>query len=213
MKKLGSVKRYIFIGIIIMAITIVTNVGTGKKEETKPEKEVVSGKAIVVEDGIVPKKDEPVEAPANPEESPEAEEEADDEFMLQYPVGGQIIKEFSEGKLIYSETLKDYRIHNGVDIKSEILGKVIASESGIVESVKNDVLMGITVTIDHENGIKTIYSNLSSMDMVSEGDRVEKSQVINGVGDTSLIETGQEPHIHFEILVDGVYVNPRDYIV
>ena len=41
----------------------------------------------------------------------------------------------------------------------------------------------------------------------------KKGEIINGAGDTSLIETGQETHIHFEMFIDGKYVNPRDYII
>lgn len=205
MKKINNIKRYVYIGAIIMLCMLATSINTGKEEKKAPEKEITSGKAIVVEE---PKEEETKKEPEKTEKAPEK-----NEFIPQYPVGGEIIKEFSEGKLIYSETLKDYRVHNGVDIKAEMLEKVTASEDGVVEQVKNDALMGITVIIDHQNGVKTVYSNLSSTDMVKEGDTVKKGQVINGVGDTSLIETGQETHIHFEIIVDGMYVNPRDYIV
>ena len=200
-----NIKRYIYVGTIIALCMLATSINTGKEEEKPPQKEVVSGKAVVVEEV---KKEEDKKEPEKTEEKPKK-----NEFIPQYPVGGEIIKEFSEGKLVYSETLKDYRVHNGVDIKAEMLEKVTASEDGVVEQVKNDALMGITIVIDHQNGVKTVYSNLSSEDMVKEGDTVKKGQVINGVGDTSLIETGQETHIHFEMIVDGMYVNPRDYIV
>jgi murein DD-endopeptidase MepM/ murein hydrolase activator NlpD len=100
-----------------------------------------------------------------------------------------------------------------VDINATILERVMAAEDGVIESVRNDSLMGITVVIDHLNGVKTVYSNLSSMDMVTEGELVKKGEVINGAGDTALIETGQETHIHFEMIVDGKYVNPKDYII
>lgn len=208
MKKYRSIKRYVYIGTIIVICMLATSITAGKKEEKKPEKEVVSGKAVVVEDI---KKEEPQKETSSIEKEEKKPEKK--EFIPQYPTGGEIIKEFSDGKLVYSETLKDYRVHNGVDIKAEILAKVTASEAGVVEQVKNDPLMGITIVIDHQNGVKTVYSNLSSMDMVKEGDQVKKGQVINGVGDTSLIETGQEPHIHFEMMIDGICVDPQDYIV
>lgn len=208
MKKLKSIKRYIYMGAIILVCMLATSINTGKKQEELPEKEVTSGKVTVIEDI---KQEEIKREPEKKEEIQKEPEKK--EFTPQYPVGGQIIKAFSEGKLVYSETLKDYRVHNGADIKAQILEKVVASEDGVVESVKNDALMGITIVIDHENGVKTVYSNLSSVDMVKEGDKVKKGQVISGVGDTSLIETGQETHIHFEMLIDGIYVNPEDYIV
>ena len=205
MKKININKRLVYMVIIIAICLSATSVSDRKTEEKKPEKEVVSGKAVVVENEMEIEEKEPVKA-----ETTVAEEKRP--FTPQYPTGGEIIKEFSDGILVYSETLKDYRVHNGVDIKAKILDKVYASEDGVVESVRNDSLMGITVVIDHQNGIKTVYANLSSMDMVSEGENVKKGEIIYGVGDTSLIETGQETHIHFEMLVDGKYVNPREYI-
>ena len=205
MKFLKGKKRYIYVGLIIAVCMLATSKPAGKEERKVQPKEVTSGKAVVVEEV---KEEIKAEKPKEKQK-----EEPKKEFVPQYPTGGKIIKEFSEGKLVYSETLKDYRVHNGVDIKADILEKVVASEEGIVEKVKNDALMGITIIIDHKNGVKTVYSNLSSTDMVKEGDIVKKGQVINGFGDTSLIETGQEPHIHFEMLVDGKYVNPADYIV
>lgn len=208
MKFLREKKRYIYVGLTIILCMLATSKTTGKEEQKTQPKEVTSGKAVVVEEVKEEVKNETEKPKKKTKEEPKK-----NEFIPQYPVGGKIIKEFSEGKLVYSETLKDYRVHNGLDIKAEILEKVVASEEGIVEKVKNDALMGITIIIDHQNGVKTVYSNLSSTEMVKEGDRVKKGQVINGVGDTSLIETGQESHIHFEMLVDGKYVNPKDYIV
>ncbi len=204
MKKNRIHKRFIYMAIIIAICLSATSVSDRKSEEKEPEKEVVSGKAVVVENEM---KIEDKEL-----EKEETAVEAEQPFTPQYPTGGEIIKEFSDGMLVYSETLRDYRVHNGVDIKAKILDKVYASEKGVVESVRNDALMGITVVIDHENGFKTVYANLSSMDMVSEGERVKKGEIINGVGDTSLIETGQESHIHFEMIKDGKSVNPKDYI-
>lgn len=207
MKKIKINRRLVYVAIIIALCFSATSVSDKKQREKAPEKEVVSGKAIVVE--------EEKQKEAEKTESPEKEELVKEEktFMPQYPISGEIIKEFSDGVLVYSETLKDYRVHNGVDIKATILERVMAAEDGVIESVRNDSLMGITVVIDHQNGVKTVYSNLSSMDMVTEGELVKKGEVINGAGDTALIETGQETHIHFEMIVDGKYVNPRDYIV
>ena len=209
MKNIRINKRFIYVIIIIALCFSATSVSERKVKEKETEKEVVSGKAIVVEE--VKHKEAEKQEIELPEET-EVVNEAK-AFMPQYPISGEIIKEFSDGVLVYSETLKDYRVHNGVDIKAVILEKVTAAEDGVIESVRNDALMGITVVIDHQNGVKTVYANLSSMDMVSEGEFVKKGEVINGAGDTALIETGQETHIHFEMIVDGKDVNPRDYIV
>ncbi|MBQ2897052.1 MAG: M23 family metallopeptidase [Clostridia bacterium] len=139
----------------------------------------------------------------------EIEEQTDDGFTV--PVEGDILNAFSGNDLVYSVTLKEYRVHKGIDIKAPILSKVYATANGVVESIKKDSLMGISMIIDHQNGFKSVYSNLSSTDMVKQGQSVKKGEIINGVGDTALIETGIDAHLHFELIKDGVQVNPEEY--
>lgn len=141
--------------------------------------------------------------------STKTEVEEDEGFAM--PVSGEILNKFSGNELVYSETLKEYRTHKGIDIKSPILSQVKATSSGVVESVKKDGLMGITIVIDHQNGFKSVYSNLSTDEMVAKGDIVKQGDIISGVGDTALIETGLEGHLHFELIKDGKQVNPEEY--
>ena len=47
--------------------------------------------------------------------------------------------------------------------------------------------------------------------MVKQGQTVKKGEIINGVGDTALIETGIDAHLHFELIKDGIQVNPEEY--
>ena len=119
---------------------------------------------------------------------------------------------FSGDSLIFSETMQDFRKHGGVDIKSAILEKVRSAEAGVIKEIKTDRSLGITIVIDHENGFESVYANLSTAEMVRAGDRVEKGVIISGVGDTASTETGEEAHLHFELLKDGKAVNPEDYI-
>lgn len=141
--------------------------------------------------------------------STKTEVEEDEGFIM--PVIGEMLNKFSGNELVYSETLKEYRTHKGIDIKSPILSQVKATSSGVVESVKKDGLMGITIVIDHQNGFKSVYSNLSTNEMVTKGDIVKQGDIISGVGDTALIETGLEGHLHFELIKDGIQVNPEEY--
>jgi len=155
---------------------------------------------------------EPQETTAQEEASVAEVEEEEYVFELSYPVDGEIIEKFSEDELVYSRTLGDWRVHNGIDIKAELLERVYASERGIVERVYEDALMGKTIVIDHQNGFKTVYSNLSSTEMVDNGEFIEKGTIISGVGDSALAESSQEPHIHFQVIKDDVTVNPEDFI-
>lgn len=133
------------------------------------------------------------------------------ELHFSAPIEGEIMKDFSDSNLVYSETLKEWTVHLGIDIKAEKGSAVTASEAGTVESIKNDPRYGTTVTIAHENGFKTIYSNLSSANAVIEGQEVEKGQTIGSIGDSAAFEISDESHLHFEMEKDGEAVNPSAY--
>lgn len=133
------------------------------------------------------------------------------EFLISMPVGGEILKEFSENELVYSKTFDDYRVHNGVDIKANRSEAVFSVYDGTVEDVYTDPLEGIVIVINHNNGFQSVYKNLSSDKMVKKGELITKGQVISGVGDSGIFESAEENHIHFELKKDGVYVNPIKY--
>lgn len=134
----------------------------------------------------------------------------DPEFVM--PVDGEIVRDFAKDSLIYSETLQEWIVHLGIDIKADRTTVVKASETGKVLSIKNDPRYGLTIVIEHVNGFKSVYSNLLTSEFVSEGENVEKGQTIGTVGNSAPFEILDEPHLHFEIIKDNVNVNPKIYI-
>ena len=130
---------------------------------------------------------------------------------INLPVSGDIIKEFSDSELIYSRTMADYRTHPGIDIRSEIGQKVISPQNGRISEISKDEQLGYTITIDHGNMISKI-SNLSSKIDVKVGDKINLGQSIAIVGDSAEYEIADEPHIHYELIVNGVNVNPLEYV-
>lgn len=145
------------------------------------------------------------------QQQPEVKEEVKPELHFQVPVIGEILKDYADSSLVYSETLKEWTVHLGIDIKAEKGSAVVASERGTVESIKNDPRYGTTVTILHDDGFKTIYSNLLSAEFVAEGQAIEKGQTIGSVGDNAAFEISDEPHLHFEMRKEGENVNPSNY--
>lgn len=125
-----------------------------------------------------------------------------------YPVEGEIIKEFAKDNLIYSETLKEWITHPGIDIKADKTTVVKSSAEGTVIGIKNDPRYGLTVIIEHENGYKTVYSNLLTAEFVNEGDKVDSGETIGTVGTTAIFESAEDAHLHFEILKDNEYQDP-----
>jgi len=127
------------------------------------------------------------------------------------PLKGTVTKLFSNEVPIYSQTLDEYIIHNGIDIQAPADTQVTAAADGTITKVYNDDKLGITIEISHGNGIVTKYSNLSTTKMVGEGDVVKKGQAISGVGSSALFESLESPHLHFEVLKDGVAVDPAAF--
>lgn len=134
------------------------------------------------------------------------------ELSFEMPVDGEISREYAKDNLIYSETLKEWVTHMGIDIKAEKTTVVKAAEAGTVKSIKNDPRYGLTIVIEHDNGFQTVYSNLLTSEFVIEGEKVEKGQSIGTVGNTAVFEIADEPHLHFEILKDSIQVDPSIYL-
>lgn len=134
------------------------------------------------------------------------------ELSFEKPVEGEIVREYAQDNLIYSETLKEWTTHTGVDIKADKTTVVKSAEAGTVKSIKSDPRYGLTIVIEHDDSFQTVYSNLLTSEFVVEGEKVEKGQSIGTVGNTAVFEIADEPHLHFEIWKDSLPVDPSIYI-
>ncbi len=99
------------------------------------------------------------------------------------------------------------RMHEGIDIITDVGTKVYAAGKGVVESVGYRGGYGLAVEIDHGFGYKTIYAHLSSA-LVKEGQKVSRGDLIAKSGNSGL-STG--PHLHYEVLHNGVKQNPTEF--
>ena len=129
-----------------------------------------------------------------------------------WPVTGEVARAHDAQTLHYDVTMQDWRTHEGIDILAPLGETVTAAHAGTVESVTQDDLLGTIVTVNHGDGTCTVYANLAEMPAVSKGDWVEPGSVIGSVGATALCEIGQEAHLHFAVMVNGVHQNPLDYL-
>lgn len=128
------------------------------------------------------------------------------------PVEGNISREFAKDTLVYSETLKEWITHFGIDIEADKTTVVKAVEEGEVIAIKTDPRYGITVIIKHADGFETRYANLLTSEYVTVGEKVSKGQTLGTVGNTAVFEISDNYHLHFEMLKDDEYVNPTLYI-
>jgi len=122
------------------------------------------------------------------------------------PVKGWITSRFGYRQSPFTG-LREF--HKGLDIASRMAEPVIATADGIVSFVGNKGLLGRVVTIDHGHGIITRYGHLKKI-LKKRGEAVKRGNVIANVG-VSGRTTG--PHVHYEVLLNGMPVNPIKYIL
>lgn len=169
----------------------------GQKEEKTTE--VVESTAKTVE------KKESVQAATQPEKQRI-------KVTMIKPAKGDIGMKYAADTLTYSKTLEQYTTHYGIDIIATENTPVVAVLAGEVIEVTVDSRLGITIALDHGDQLITRYANLSTQHLVKVGDWVEQGQTISGVGKTALFEIAEEPHLHFEVLKDGINVDPNEYL-
>lgn len=147
------------------------------------------------------------------QEPPIEENKPKDPLTFTMPMQGEIVTSHSLTVPVFSETLGEWRVHTGIDIACEEGAEVFCAADGKVARIYNDPLHGMTVEVVHEGDLTSVYSNLD--EQVANGlavdQQIKAGDRIGVVGDTSLVELGKEPHLHFVIRLKGVAVNPMDY--
>ncbi len=128
-------------------------------------------------------------------------------LSLTMPIEGEVFTSYSNGQLVKSETLGDWRTHNGIDIAAEQGTPVKAAAQGKVAAVRSDALWGYVVEITHSNGVVTSYCGLAKQPSVKAGDSVKLGQVIGLIGYIPA-ESLMPTHLHFECKQDGKFIDP-----
>lgn len=101
-----------------------------------------------------------------------------------------------------------YKLHTGVDIGAPIGANFVAANDGIVVKAGYNIAYGNMVILDHGGGVQTLYAHGTEI-LVEVGDTVMQGTSVLSVGSTGY-STG--PHAHFEVRVNGICVEPLDYI-
>ncbi len=130
------------------------------------------------------------------------------------PTGGMLAKSHDSEKQVFSGTMNDYRVHLGLDIETSLNAPVYAAADGTVAEIWEDPLMGRCVALQHGGDAVSIYKNLAAevAEGLEAGSKVEAGQVIAYVGESAMTELADEPHLHFELTVAGLQVDPLDYL-
>lgn len=183
---------------VVLAITAATN--RAKKNET--------------EDPSLPSVTDPVTPPTD--EKPtggDVQTPVATVPEMSLPVSGKLAKKHDADLQVFSQTMQDFRVHLGIDIATDADAEVFAAADGTVAKIWEDPMMGWCVALSHTGDCNTIYKNLSKelAQGLAEGVTVRRGQLIGKVGDSAMIEIADEPHLHMEMTVKGLQVNPLDY--
>ena len=121
------------------------------------------------------------------------------------PTEGHITSRFGYRKSPFTGRIG---LHKGIDISNKKGTPIMAAADGVVSFAGSRGLFGQIITIDHGHGLVTYYAHLSKF-LKKEGVRVKKGEIIAEMGSTGRT-TG--PHLHYEVRLNGVSVNPIKYI-
>jgi murein DD-endopeptidase MepM/ murein hydrolase activator NlpD len=125
-------------------------------------------------------------------------------FLVRKPVNNAIMRSGFGGRR--HPILGYVKMHTGVDWATPYGTPIFASGNGVVEKVGWEGGYGKYVRLKHNNGYETAYGHMSAFAKGMEpGKRVRQGQVIGFVGSTGM-STGA--HVHYEILVNGRFVDP-----
>lgn len=189
---------------VVLAITAATN--RAKKNPSEESNLPSTGESVTDPTGSKPETD------STPDDKPTVKDETPPELAL--PVAsGKLSEKHSVDVQVFSQTMQDWRVHLGIDISTEESAPVCAAAEGVVEQIWEDPMMGWCIALSHTGECVTVYKNLAKemADGLTVGSSVQKGQLLGYVGDSALLEIAEEPHLHMEMTVKGLQVDPLEY--
>ena len=219
LKNLKINRRAVVSGCVLaIAVITVTAVAIASNRAKKDEVDTPETKTPVVDtERTDPPANNEVKDPVDnkPSSTPTTPSTPVDDKLPSFvlPVSGALSKKHDADMQIYSNTMDDYRVHLGIDIVTDNAAPVYAAADGKVDKIWEDVRMGYCIAIKHSGNCYTIYKNLSETlpEGIAEGVSVRSGQLIASVGDSAMVEVAEEPHLHFEMTVADLGVDPLEY--
>ena len=185
------------------------------KSDNAEKTEIQVGKTDTKSEGI--KEGSSTEDGAQSEESaqvnnPTAQElKFSEEDGLSWPLSGNVIKNYSTDKLIYFETLGQFKTNPGIFIAGEKGNPIVAAANGIVKEVKKEDKTGQTLILDIGGGYTLTYGQLEEI-TVKPGDYVKNGQEMAKLAKVTKYYRMEGEHLYFQVQKDGENINPLTLI-
>ena len=197
-----------FCTVLILAIVTVSAYNSIKEENPMPEVNIETSKPaddVIVDSGAGNHDEEnKIPEPVKPTVSSEP-------IVFDLPfAGASITKKFADTSLLYDNTTKYWRTHQGLDFACSEGTQVVAVYAGTVEKIENSMMNGTTVYLRINEELVVVYKGLSSNISVKEGDKLTKGAVI-GTVTSFLAEKADGIHLHLELFKKDVLIDPTEY--
>lgn len=133
------------------------------------------------------------------------------ESRMDWPVEGDVISAYSMDATVYFPTLDQYKYNPAMLIQSDVNTPVLAAADGVVETISSDEEIGEYVLMALGNEYELLYGQLKAIE-VTEGQMVEKGQVIGYVSEPTKYYTVEGNHLYLKMTANQEAVDPLDYM-
>lgn len=209
-------RSYLFTVLALVVALIVIIAAAIASNRTKDQNDITKDSGTKQTDKITEPSTEPSSEPEETEKSTSTGGSVSTgnkipAFIL--PVSGTLTNKHDPSLQVFSPTMQDYRVHIGVDLATKENAPVYAAADGKISKIWVDTLMGYCIAIEHSGDCVTVYKNLSETlpEGIAEGVSVRSGQLIATVGESAMVEIADEPHLHFEMTVGNLAVDPLEY--
>ena len=149
--------------------------------------------------------------PSNPDDNKPDDKPASTTYEFIFPVDNADVT--NAQVFGYDKTMDWYALHDGTDFSADAGTKIVAAVDGTVtEIATSDIFYGAYITLEHSNGVKTVYKFIEPAENLKRGDKVNRGQVIGTVAAATGIENADGAHLHFQIFKNGQLAELDDYL-
>ncbi len=202
-EKAGRILYIVILSILVISALIVGVVAAWNRSQEKPEDSAAPSESESSTN------DPSGETDADPIPTPTP----DTVPTLILPITGKIAQEHSPDLPVFNLTMNDYRTHSGIDILSTLGAPVLAVADGTVDKIWEDPLLGKCLSLRMAGDAVATYANLGDVASgLAAGSAVKSGDTLATVGESALLECGEEPHLHFEMTVKNASVDPLSFL-
>lgn len=134
-----------------------------------------------------------------------------EDTLMQWPVSGTILLDYSMDQTTYFPTLDQYRLSPAIAVQAVEGAPVMAVANGEIFSIENDAKTGTTVTMELGNGYQAVYGQLQDLN-VAEGDIIKEGTIIGYISEPTKYYSTEGSNLYFAMKKDGEPIDPITYL-